>query len=171
MCGSAGFSFFPLGWVAAQTDRVMEDRGPNEPPAAPPPKDRLSLTFFYTSHFLFTWNDRVWEFASVIFLIAAYPQTLLPSSIFGLVTTASAILFGPAIGRWFDAHERLMSVRVAILVQRITVALGCVLLWLMTWTDFGNGLKSGLFAIVNLLGCFAKLAFVGKTVSIERDWV
>jgi iron-regulated transporter 1 len=149
----------------------MEDLEPNEPPAAPPPKYKLSLTFFYTSHFLFTWNDRVWEFASVIFLIAAYPQTLLPSSIFGLVTTASAILFGPAIGRWFDAHERLMSVRAAILVQRIAVAVGCVLLWLMIWEDFGRDLKSGLFAIVNILGCFAKLAFVGKTVSIERDWV
>jgi solute carrier family 40 (iron-regulated transporter), member 1 len=149
----------------------MEDLEPNEAPAAPPPKDTLSPAFFYTSHFLFTWNDRVWEFASVIFLIAAYPQTLIPSSIFGLVTTASAILFGPTVGRWFDAHERLMSVRVAILVQRITVAVGCILLWLMIWEDFGRGLKSGLFAIANVLGCFAKLAFVGKTASIERDWV
>jgi Ferroportin1 (FPN1) len=64
-----------------------------------------------------------------------------------------------------------MSVRAAILVQRIAVAVGCVLLWLMIWEDFGRDLKSGLFAIVNILGCFAKLAFVGKTVSIERDWV
>ena len=107
----------------------------------------------------------------MIFLIAAYPQTLQPSSIFGLVTTASAILFGPSVGRWFDGTDRLKAVRMAIFVQRVTVAIGCVLLWLMIIEDWSARLKDGVFAVVNLLGCFARLAFVGKTASIERDWV
>jgi hypothetical protein len=34
-----------------------------------------------------------------------------------------------------------------------------------------TGAKDGLFAAVIVLGCVAKLAFVGKTVGIERDWV
>jgi len=143
----------------------------NIPPTTPTGPKKLSLVLFYSSHFLFTWNDRVWEFASVIFLIAAYPRTLQPSSIFGLVTTASAILFGPSVGRWFDSSERLEAVRAAILIQRVMVAIGCVLLWLMIWEDWGDGLKDGVFAVTNLLGCFARLAFVGKTASIERDWV
>jgi len=130
-----------------------------------------SLVLFYTSHFLFTWNDRVWEFASVILLIAAYPLTLLPSSVFGLSSTASAIIFGPAVGRWFDNTARLKSIRVAIFAQRASVCAGCVGLWAMVSQGLGTRSKDGLFAIVILLGCIARLAFVGKTVGIERDWV
>jgi solute carrier family 40 (iron-regulated transporter), member 1 len=132
---------------------------------------KWSLLLFYTSHFLFTWNDRVWEFASVILLIAAYPLTLLPSSIFGLTSTASAIVFGPAVGRWFDKTGRLKSVRMAIFAQRLSVAVGCICLWAMVTLDIASKTKNGLFVVVMLLGCIAKLAFVGKTAGIERDWV
>lgn len=132
---------------------------------------KWSLRLFYCSHFLFTWNDRVWEFASVILLVAAFPDTLMPSSVFGLVTTASAIVFSPTVGRWFDSTARLKSVRLAIAAQRVTVAVGCFCLWIMTSENPETRLKDGLFALVIFLGCIAKLAFVGKTVSIERDWV
>jgi len=138
-------------------------------PSVPPP--RWSLALFYTSHFLFTWNDRVWEFASVILLIAAYPQTLLPSSVFGLTCTAAAIVFSPAVGRWFDATARLRSVRTAVCAQRIAVGAGCICLWAMVARGLDTGAKDGLFAAVIVFGCVAKLAFVGKTVGIERDWV
>lgn len=132
---------------------------------------RRSLILFYLSHFLFTWNDRVWEFASVILLIAAYPMTLLPSSVFGLSSTASAIVFSPTVGRWFDGTSRLKSVRMAIFAQRVAVAVGCICLWVMVSHTLGREVKNGLFAVVILLGCIARLAFVGKTVGIERDWV
>jgi solute carrier family 40 (iron-regulated transporter), member 1 len=132
---------------------------------------KWSLAQFYTNHFLFTWNDRVWEFASVILLISAYPQTLLPSSLFGLLTTASAILFGPAIGRSLDSTARLKSVRSAIFCQRISVSAGCICLWAMIVQTLTIRGKHGLFAVVILFGCVAKLAFVGKTACIERDWV
>jgi len=135
------------------------------------PQNRWSLALFYTSHFLFTWNDRVWEFASVILLISAYPQTLLPSSVFGLTSTAAAIVFSPAVGRWFDNTPRLRSVRTAVFAQRIAVGAGCICLWAMVSQGLGTSPKDGLFATVIILGCVAKLAFVGKTVGIERDWV
>jgi len=107
----------------------------------------------------------------VILLIAAYPQTLLPSSVFGLTSTAAAIIFSPAVGRWFDDTPRLRSVRTAVFAQRIAVGAGCICLWSMVSRDFTGSAKNGLFATVIVLGCAAKLAFVGKTVGIERDWV
>ena len=130
---------------------------------------RWSLVLFYTSHFLFTWNDRVWDFASVILLISAYPLTLLPSSVFGLSSTASAIVFSPAVGRGFDMTRRLKTVRYAIFAQRVAVSTGCICLWAMVSQSLGSA-KNGLFAVVILLGCVARVAFVGKTVGIERDW-
>jgi solute carrier family 40 (iron-regulated transporter), member 1 len=132
---------------------------------------RWSLLLFYTSHFLFTWNDRVWEFASVILLVAAFPSTLLPSSVFGLTSTAAAIVFSPSVGRWFDNTARLKSVRYAIFAQRVAVGAGCICLWIMVARGLETRAKDGFFVGVVLLGCIAKLAFVGKTVGIERDWV
>ena len=105
----------------------------------------------------------------MILLIAAYPATLLPSSVFGLTSTASAIVFSPAVGTWFDITPRLKSVRYAIFAQRVAVSVGCICLWAMVSRSLGNA-KNGLFAIVILLGCAARLAFVGKSVGIERDW-
>ena len=134
-------------------------------------RQKWSLTLFYTGHFLFTWNDRMWEFAAVIFLVAAYPATLRPSSIFGLASTASAIVFGPSIGHWFDITPRLKSVRCAIFAQRFVVSGGCVCLWAMITQNLRTNAKDGLFAVAIVLGCIGKLAFVGKTVGIERDWV
>jgi solute carrier family 40 (iron-regulated transporter), member 1 len=132
---------------------------------------RLSVALFYISHLLFTWNDRVWEFASIIFLISAYPLTLLPSSVLGLATTGFAIAFGPTVGRWFDSSPRLSSVRFAIACQRLSVSIGCICLWVMLCGFGGRRVKDVLFAVVIILACLARGAFVGKTAGIERDWV
>lgn len=107
----------------------------------------------------------------MILLVAAFPLTLLPSSVFGLTSTAAAIVFSPSIGRWFDKTARLKSVRYAIFAQRVVVAAGCICLWVTVARNLGTTAKDGLFAVVVLFGCIAKLAFVGKTVGIERDWV
>ena len=64
---------------------------------------------------------------------------------------------------------RLESVKYAVFAQRVGVSAGCVCLWAMVSQSLGNA-KDGLFAVVILLGCIARLAFVGKTVGIERDW-
>jgi solute carrier family 40 (iron-regulated transporter), member 1 len=107
----------------------------------------------------------------VILLVAAFPLTLLPSSVLGLTSTAAAIVFSPAVGRWFDNTPRLKSVRSAIFAQRVAVGAGCICLWVMVARSLETRAKDGLFAAVVLLGCIAKLAYVGKTVGIERDWV
>lgn len=80
-------------------------------------------------------------------------------------------MLSPAVGRWFDATSRLRSVRASIFMQRSGVAAGCMCLWIMISRTVDARLKHGLFAIAMLLGCIARLAFVGKTAGIERDWV
>lgn len=68
----------------------------------------------YVSHFLSTWNSRSFEFGAVLFLAFIFPRTLLPMSIYALISTASAIIFGPAIGRVIDRRGRLLTVRYSI---------------------------------------------------------
>lgn len=68
----------------------------------------------YISHFLSTWNSRVFEFGAVLFLASIYPGTLLPMSIYALSRGLSAIIFAPAIGQYIDASNRLHVVRISI---------------------------------------------------------
>jgi iron-regulated transporter 1 len=68
----------------------------------------------YVSHFLSTWNSRVFEFGSVLYLAAVFPGTLLPMSLYALVRGVSAILFAPAVGWYIDTGNRLQVVRVSI---------------------------------------------------------
>lgn len=68
----------------------------------------------YASHFLSTWNSRVFEFGAVLYLAAVFPGTLLPMSLYALVRGVSAIIFAPAVGWYIDTGNRLQVVRVSI---------------------------------------------------------
>lgn len=68
----------------------------------------------YVSHFLSTWNSRVFEFGAVLYLAAIFPRTLLPMSLYALVRGVSAIIFAPAVGWYIDTGNRLQVVRVSI---------------------------------------------------------
>lgn len=68
----------------------------------------------YTSHFLSTWNSRVFEFGSVLYLAAIFPGTLMPMSVYALVRGLAAIIFAPAVGSYIDTRNRLRVVRASI---------------------------------------------------------
>jgi hypothetical protein len=68
----------------------------------------------YTSHFLSTWNTRVFEFGAVLYLASVFPGTLLPMSVYALTRGASAILFSSAAGQYIDTGNRLQVVRASI---------------------------------------------------------
>lgn len=68
----------------------------------------------YVSHFLSTWNTRVFEFGAVLYMAVVFPGTLLPMSVYALVRGLSAIVFAPAVGWYIDTGNRLQVVRVSI---------------------------------------------------------
>lgn len=68
----------------------------------------------YISHFLSTWNSRVFEFGAVLYLATIFPGTLMPMSVYALVRGLSAIIFAPAVGLYIDVGNRLQVVRVSI---------------------------------------------------------
>jgi iron-regulated transporter 1 len=71
-------------------------------------------TLIFTSHFLSTWNARVFEFGAFLFLANIYPDTLLPASIYALARAASAAVLSPLLGSYIDKTDRLTAVRVSI---------------------------------------------------------
>lgn len=68
----------------------------------------------YISHFLSTWNSRVFEFGAFLFLAKIYPQTLLPASVYALARNAAAAIASPWLGPYIDRANRLHAVRVSI---------------------------------------------------------
>lgn len=68
----------------------------------------------YISHFLSTWNSRVFEFGAVLYLASIFPGTLMPMSVYALTRGLSAILFSSAVGQYIDTGNRLQVVRLSI---------------------------------------------------------
>lgn len=92
--------------ASAVASGEFQDRG-DEVPA------RLT-NHIYVSHFLSTWNSRVFEFGAVLYLATIFPGTLLPMSVYALTRGLSAIIFAPAVGQYIDTSNRLQVVRLSI---------------------------------------------------------
>ncbi|KAH6628179.1 Ferroporti-1 [Chaetomium tenue] len=126
----------------------------------------------YTSHFLSTWNSRVFEFGAVLYLATVYPGTLLPMSVYALTRGMSAILFAPAIGHYVDTGNRLQVVRVSITFQRLAVAASCAIFYMLViGLPLGRGGRTGMLVLLSFLACIEKLCSILNLVSVEKDWV
>ncbi|GAM36770.1 iron-regulated transporter [Talaromyces pinophilus] len=111
--------------------RDVEQPQPEAVPPLPPSIPPHLAYRLYISHFLSTWNSRLFEFGSVLFLASIYPQTLLPMSIYALIRSGAAIIFGRALGAWIDRGERLSTVQISIIGQRLAVAASCAIFWVL----------------------------------------
>ncbi|EME84213.1 uncharacterized protein MYCFIDRAFT_134749 [Pseudocercospora fijiensis CIRAD86] len=135
-----------------------------------------SLWSFYTSHALFMWNNRSYEFASVLFTASVYPHTLIAASIRGLSCHLASLLFSPALGRWCSAcQSRLRPVQTCIIVQRVSIMAASVC-WMFLFPRVGASLvdpnlKMVVFALLMILGMIERLSAVGNLVVVEREWL
>ena len=126
----------------------------------------------YISHFLSTWNSRVFEFGAVLFLARIFPGTLLPSSVYALVRAAAGICFAPWVGRRVDQSDRLQIVRFAITGQRGAVVLSCLGFWALSQHVLNfPAFRPLLIVMLAVLACVEKLCSVMDVIAIERDWV
>ncbi|KOC09281.1 iron-regulated transporter [Aspergillus flavus AF70] len=143
----------------------------HEPPVANAPPSRLARRL-YISHFLSTWNSRVFEFGAVLYLASIYPGTLLPMSVYALSRGVAAILLAPAVGHYIDTGNRLQVVRVSIVLQRIAVSASCVIFYLLAiGLPALSEIDSILLIALALFACMEKLCSIMNLVSVERDWV
>jgi len=145
-------------------------------PLLPPSHTHKNITLrLYISHFLSTWNSRVFEFGALLVIANLYPNTLLPGSLYALVRGFSAVLCSPRVGRYVDSGDRLRVVRVSIVAQRVAVVLSCG--GLLAVKDGVGGVDKGwvggvvVMGVLAMLACCEKLASVGNSIAVERDWV
>ncbi|KAL2851476.1 Ferroporti-1 [Aspergillus pseudoustus] len=129
----------------------------------------LVLLRLYTSHFLSTWNSRMFEFGAVVFLASIFPGTLLYASVYALARSLFAVVLSSWLGAVVDRLDRLSAIRHSIIWQRIPVAVSCVCLGVLL-TSPPVRLTWVLFIALVLLAGVEKLAATANTVSVERDW-
>ena len=84
---------------------------PSLPSSAPPKK---VLTRLYISHWLSTWNSRMFEFGAVLFLASIFQGTLLYASVYALVRSLAAVVLSSWLGSVADRASRLKVVRQSI---------------------------------------------------------
>ncbi|KAL4779483.1 Ferroporti-1 [Aspergillus varians] len=140
----------------------------NEAPSSSPSTDRVLLRL-YTSHFLSTWNSRMFEFGAVVFLASIFPDTLLYASIYALIRSLFAVILSSWLGSVVDRLDRLSGIRHSIIWQRIPVAVSCVCLGILLRSPPVH-VSWILFGVLVLLAGVEKLAATANTVAVERDW-
>ncbi len=173
-------------------DELAEGENPLTAQECPLPESahRHVCRLLFTSHFLSTWNSRVFEFGAFLFLARIFPQTLLPASVYALVRAASAAVLAPWIGTYIDRTDRLTAVRLSIgkrcfdfmhgrtltttaVGQRLPVIASCLVFLAISKLDQDKSstLRTvTALAALSLLACIEKLSWIGNTISIERDW-
>ncbi|KAF9359653.1 hypothetical protein BGX26_011807 [Mortierella sp. AD094] len=121
----------------------------------------------YLSHLLTSWVDRSFEFASYLLISNVYTNSLLQSSIYGLTVTLVALLLSNRIGNWINILSRLNTYRITLLTQKLSIILSTVL---FHYLDSSEGVHNVYYAFIILLGCTLRLAFIGNSIAIEKDW-
>lgn len=163
--------------VAASTGQGLLHRQPEyadiEPTVIATGVPKHLALRLYLSHFLSTWNSRVFEFGAALFLASIFPATLLPVSIYSLVRNAGYIIFAQPVGTWIERGNRLSVIRASIVGQRVPVAASCALFLVLLLKSevLEPAKKHGIFVAIVFLAVVEKLCSTMNMISVERDWV
>jgi len=124
----------------------------------------------------------------ILLFAAAYPDSLLPTSIRGILTNGATLLLSPTIGSWVDRNaSRFHTMKMTIVVQRACIVAGC-LLWMLLFLSAGQTMAEGpqgqpmlslgrylpkdlIIAILVVFGVVERVCAVGNNLVMERDWV
>lgn len=126
-----------------------------------------------------SWGSRTAEFAIYLFLITLFPDSLLPASIFGFLTTGIAIVLSGWAGHQVDIRNNLRLVRFCITTVKFSAcgayAGSLVLFYCLgdqpSLREWSTPLGAAMFALIVICGCIQNLSGVALSVAIERDWV
>ena len=97
---------------------------------SPPPSSRAnSASFFllYSSHFLQTFGDRLWQFAVPLLFTELFANTLFPQALTKSIVNFSIFSFMPLFGAWIDTTNRLYVVTTTIWVQNTCISISSII--------------------------------------------
>jgi iron-regulated transporter 1 len=128
--------------------------------------------WIYASYFFAVWTERMWEFASILYLLQIFPHNLLPASLFGFCEAMGAIVFAPNIGAFLDKHDRLRVLSTSIVGQNVTIciAMSIFAIAIRHMDKWDERIKMGIVAMIISCGVVAKISSCLNKVTINKDW-
>ena len=146
-----------------------------------PTKSRPFL-LLYTSHFLQTFGDRLWQCAVPLLLTELFVNTLFPQALFTYFTYLAVFLFMPLFGAWIDRTNRLHVVTTTIWIQNICIGISSVVMFILAYfhesiithhsgihtMDYKLVLSFAGLLVTSMLG---QIMGNGATLALEQDWV
>ncbi|CAI5744133.1 unnamed protein product [Peronospora destructor] len=158
--------------------RLLEMQG-RRYEARPRKQPQRVLIYLYAGHLLSAWGDRMWQFAVPILFMEIFVDTLQPSACFSLVMYTTCLVAMPSVGRQLDAVNRWKAMRLAIVLENITIVVCTALLGAMLLLTGADGLHKPewtwlltlLFVGTLICGGVGQVLSEAQTLSIERDWV
>lgn len=137
--------------------------------------DQSLVRRMYAGHFLARWGARMWEFSVGLYMINIWPDSLLFTAVYGVVESASTVLFGPIIGTWVDRLTYLQVLQLWLLTQNLSfmVAGGSVIALLIYYGLMSTSFVKFMLLVVitNISGAIGVLSTLAGTILIEREWV
>ena len=128
-------------------------------------------TLLCISSFFTFWGDRMWQFATGIFLIKLTPGSLRLGATYGLVLSASAIIFSPMVGGWIDRNQRLKVVQILLVIQNSLVVVCAIVIYLCLQYNTNDDVQLLLQSLIIILGSAANLASQGQKIAVSKDWL
>ncbi|PMD47087.1 hypothetical protein L207DRAFT_575890 [Hyaloscypha variabilis F] len=137
----------------------------------------------YALYFVFMRTSNIYEYASVLLVALAFPNSLFATSIRGMASTIFTMLCASAVGSYIDRTPSRLSPLLSLITINhcaIAAAYACWLFWplIAGETDdssskgpFSSPPKGFLFGFLVLLDVVQDLSVMGNRLSVERDWV
>jgi len=131
-----------------------------------------TATLLYIGHSLSSWGDRMWQFSIPLFLLELDTSSLALVAVYGLVTCATVLMFGPLVGDWIDTTRRLRAVRISLVIQNSFVILSSVLLLInrVYAEDFSRWVILVKIGSISF-GAVSYLASQAMGIIIQKDWI
>ena len=113
----------------------------------------------------------MFEFASYLLLVAAFPNSLLYPSLYGLITTLAAVIGSSYVGKLVDKYPRLAVVRTSLMLQKLSIIASSVCFYVLLRNGSQSPIQNNLlFSGIVALGCLLKLSSTANDIAIEKDW-
>eukprot|EP01032_Pedospumella_encystans_P013776 gene13776-15846_t len=136
----------------------------------------------YLMHFFFAFVSRMWDMGIVLLVAQLTNNSLFLVAVTGLCCALSIFLFMGTIGSFLDKTNRIVAVRIALLVKltAVSVAYGvCAYLNITSTSDpiadaealYNDPFKRRLVYSLPVLAAIAGMSFCAITQSIEKDWI
>ncbi|KMZ75506.1 hypothetical protein ZOSMA_114G01040 [Zostera marina] len=132
------------------------------------------IRYMYVGHFLARWGARMWEFSVGLYMINIWPDSLLFAAVYGVVESASTVIFGPIVGKLVDRLTYLQVLRIWLITQNLSFILagGTVTALLffsqLMFQNFSAFIL--LIIITHVSGALGVLSTLAGTILIEREW-